>query len=91
LEMYVPSLATAMEQFSSAVASCDHAGTKSAVHSIRGMSANVGATALAEFASELELMLGEHRERPDQLASFRTLIEHTLRAVEQALAERKAA
>jgi len=91
LEMYLPSLATALEQFGNAVASCDQAGTKSVVHSIRGMSANVGAVTLADHAAELEAALGRHQEQPEQLASFRELIEETLRVVEQALAARKAA
>ena len=85
LEMLIPSLSTALDHFSAALASCDHAGTRSAVHSIRGMAANVGATALAEAATELELMMGEHREHPEQLARFRGLIEQTLRVVERGL------
>ena len=91
LDMLVPSLSAAMEQFSNAVATCDHAGTKSAVHSIRGMAANVGATELAAYAAELEQMLGEHRERPEQLARFRGLIEQVVDLVQKALANRKAA
>ncbi|RZI43816.1 response regulator [Herbaspirillum sp. HC18] len=91
LEMLVPSLASSLEQFSNAVSSCDHAGTKSAVHSIRGMAGNVGAVELAAFATRLEKMLGEHREGPDQLAAFRGLVERTLIAVERALEGRKAA
>jgi len=89
LGMLVPGLATAIDQFAAAVASCDHAGTKSAVHSIRGMAANVGATELAGHAAELEHMLGEHRESPEQLARFRVMAEETVILVESALAERK--
>ncbi len=91
LEMFIPNLTAAMEQFNSAVASGDHDATRVAVHNIRGMSANVGATALANCASELESLLGESRERPDQLDSFRVQIEYTLRTVKQSLAQRKAA
>ncbi len=66
---------------------CDHAGTKLAVHSIRGMAANVGAMVLAQAAGELERLLGEHRERPEQLSDFRSLIVQTLSVVERALTE----
>ena len=89
LDMLVPSLSNAMEQYKTAIESCDHAGTRAAVHGIRGMAANVGATALANSAAELEELLGEHRERPDQLTAFRVLAEQTLRQVEQSLAQRK--
>jgi signal transduction histidine kinase/CheY-like chemotaxis protein/HPt (histidine-containing phosphotransfer) domain-containing protein len=91
LEMLVPSLAAALEHYGKAVDAGDHAATKSAVHSIRGMAANVGAAALARYAAELEHALIEHRERPEQLTGFRTLIAQTLRLVEQGLARRKAA
>jgi signal transduction histidine kinase/CheY-like chemotaxis protein/HPt (histidine-containing phosphotransfer) domain-containing protein len=91
LEMLVPSLTSSLEQFAAAMASCDHAATKSAVHSIRGMAANVGATELAAFAADLESMLAEHREHPEQLAQFKALIEQTLQVVQTALTGRKVA
>ena len=91
LEMMVPSLKIAINQFSSAVESCDHGGTKMAVHSIRGMAANVGAVALSEYATELEKMLEEYRAGPDQLTTFQALCEQTLHLVQQGLAQRKAA
>ncbi|OWW20470.1 hybrid sensor histidine kinase/response regulator [Noviherbaspirillum denitrificans] len=91
LGMLVPSLSTALDHFTTAVASCDHAGAKSTVHSIRGMASNVGATELAFQAAELEKLLGEHRESPEQLVRFRALIEQTLNLVEAALAERTTA
>ncbi|WP_420477253.1 7TM diverse intracellular signaling domain-containing protein [Noviherbaspirillum sp. ST9] len=91
LDMLVPSLQTSVDHFTAAVASCDHAGTKSAVHSIRGMAANVGATELAGCATELEQLLGEHCENPEQLARFKALTEQTINLVQAALEERKAA
>ena len=89
LGMLIPSLGKAMDQFSAAVASGDHAATKSAVHGIRGMAANVGATELAGFAAELEQLLGERRESPEHLTRFRVLAEQTMHLVQTALAERK--
>ena len=91
LEILVPSLAAALDQFNSAIALSDQAGTKSAVHSIRGMAGNVGAKALAESAALLEKTLGEQQQHPEQLASFARLVEQTLQAVTSALAEGKAA
>ncbi|HEY0845510.1 MAG TPA: response regulator [Noviherbaspirillum sp.] len=91
LDMLVPSLSNAIAQYNTAIESCDHAGTRAAVHGIRGMAANVGATALAASAAELEELLGEHRERPEQLSSFRALVVQTIKNVEQALAQSKTA
>jgi HPt (histidine-containing phosphotransfer) domain-containing protein len=91
LEMLLPSLADALVRFNAAVEACDPVATKSAVHSVRGMAANVGAVALSSCAADLEKMLGERRERPEQLTTFRALVEQTLHLVEQGLAERKAA
>ena len=91
LEMFVPSLSSSLEQFSNGVASSDRAATKTAVHNIRGMAANVGATELTAFAADLEQMLGEHREQPEELARFKVLLEQTVHLVRAALAGRKAA
>jgi signal transduction histidine kinase/DNA-binding response OmpR family regulator len=91
LEMLLPSLADALVRFNAAVEACDPVAAKSAVHSVRGMAANVGAVALSSCAADLEKMLGERRERPEQLTTFRALVEQTLQLVEQGLAERKAA
>jgi len=88
LGMLVPGLGAAVEQFTEAAASADHAGMKSVVHNIRGMAANVGATELAGFAAELEEMLAQHRESQEHLARFRVLAEQTLQLVQAALAER---
>ena len=89
LGMLVPSLGTAVDQLAAAVASSDHAGMKSVVHSIRGMAANVGATELTGVAAELEEMLAQQRESEEQVARFRVLAEQTLQLVQAALAERK--
>ena len=91
LEMFVPSLSSSLEQFSNGVASSDRAATKTAVHNIRGMAANVGATELTAFAADLEQMLGEHREQPEELTRFKVLLEQTVHLVRAALAGRKAA
>jgi two-component system, sensor histidine kinase and response regulator len=86
LELLVPSLSSTMEQLSTALASRDHAGIKSVVHSVRGMAANVGAVALAKYATELERALGEQRALPEQMDVFRAMIEETVRVVEEGLA-----
>jgi two-component system, sensor histidine kinase and response regulator len=86
LELLVPSLSSTMEQLSTALASRDHAGIKSVVHSVRGMAANVGAVALAEYATELERALGEQRALPEQMDAFRAMIEQTVQVVEEGLA-----
>jgi hypothetical protein len=55
------------------------------------MAANVGAIALSDFATDLELSLQGSREQPGQVAAFRALMEDTLRLVEEGLAQRKVA
>jgi CheY-like chemotaxis protein len=91
LEMLVPSLSGSLMQFSQAASAGDHVAAKSAVHTVCGMAANVGATELATFAGELEELLAKRRERPEDMSRFREMVERTLSLVEQALATRKAA
>ncbi|MGH8809563.1 MAG: Hpt domain-containing protein, partial [Noviherbaspirillum sp.] len=91
LQMLVPTLSSTLTQFDDALAASDRERIKSTVHSVRGMAANVGATALSDCATALEQGLNGNQERPEQLAVFRALIEDTLRVVEQGLAQRKVA
>ncbi|WP_136417488.1 hybrid sensor histidine kinase/response regulator [Herbaspirillum sp. ST 5-3] len=91
LAMLVPSLGAAINQFNAAVDAGNHAGIKSVVHSVRGMAANIGATALTQLAAELEHTLGGSTAEPAQLDAFRALCEQSLRLVEEGLAQRKAA
>ena len=69
LEMLVPSLTKALQQFDAARADSDRTGLQSVVHGVRGMAANIGAVALAAAASELEDMLkargGRYSKAPD--------------------------
>lgn len=87
----VPSLQHALAQFDGALAAGDQGLAKSAVHSVRGMAANVGAAELADFARGLEQALKEERAQPEQLARFRQLVEATMQSVGQGLAEAAAA
>ncbi len=91
LEMLVPSLTKALEQFDAACTDNDRTGLQSVVHGVRGMAANIGAVALAAAASELEDMLKARSEQPERLALFRARVEETLLRVTQALETRKAA
>lgn len=91
LEMLIPSLAGTLAKFNAAVAASDVDATRSAVHTVRGMVANVGATSLTRHAAELEAMLNSRMAPPEYLQRFRGMVEETLRHVEQGLAERKAA
>jgi two-component system, sensor histidine kinase and response regulator len=91
LLMLVPGLSETLALFDEAIATSDRDRIKSMVHSVRGMAANVGATALSDFATDLELSLQGSREQPGQVAAFRALMEDTLRLVEEGLAQRKVA
>ena len=91
LEMLIPSLSGSLMQFSQAASTGDYMAAKSAVHTVRGMAANVGATELAKFAGELEELLTKRHESPEDMARFREMVERTLSMVEQGLATRKAA
>lgn len=88
LAMLVPSLSNSLQQYNAALDGGDQSSARAAVHGIRGMAANVGATLLADRAAELEELLSGHRERPEQLAAFRTIVADTIRNVEQALSQR---
>jgi two-component system, sensor histidine kinase and response regulator len=91
LEMLVPSLSNALQQFDAAAAIDDRTGLQSVVHGVRGMAANIGAVALTTAASELEDMLKARSAQPEQLTGFRATLERTLMLVTQGLATRKAA
>jgi HPt (histidine-containing phosphotransfer) domain-containing protein len=92
LELMIPSLQGALEKFNAAVDARDRDETRSTVHGIRGMAANVGATLLSEHARELERKLTEESEHANHLGEFRQfrqLIEQTLQLVKHALATRR--
>jgi signal transduction histidine kinase/CheY-like chemotaxis protein len=91
LAMLLQSLAETLARFNASVAASDVDATRSAVHTVRGMVANVGATALTRQAAELEAMLSSHMAHHDHLQRFRAKVEETLLLVEQGLAGRKAA
>jgi HPt (histidine-containing phosphotransfer) domain-containing protein len=91
LEMLLPSLNNALQQFDAAAAISDRTGLQSVVHGVRGMAANIGAVTLTAAASELEDMLKARSEQPEQLTGFRAAVEQTLRLVTQGLETRKAA
>ncbi|WP_151637607.1 7TM diverse intracellular signaling domain-containing protein [Noviherbaspirillum aerium] len=91
LEMLIPSLTETLEKFDAAVEASDNDAARSAVHTVRGMVANVGATALTEQAAELEALLAARMAHPERLQGFRESVEKTLHLVEQGLAGRKAA
>ncbi|HEY8609014.1 MAG TPA: 7TM diverse intracellular signaling domain-containing protein [Noviherbaspirillum sp.] len=67
----------------------DPATAAAVVHDIRGMAANVGATALAACASELEPMLRAGELRMDRLDALRTLAGDVVAALDQALGDGK--
>lgn len=90
LDMLAPTLSAALSQFDAALESCNQAAARSAVHTVRGVAANVGAAELAAHATELEQMMAEQREQPAQLARFRALVEQTIAAVQNAPTERPA-
>jgi two-component system sensor histidine kinase/response regulator len=89
LETLLPSLATARTQLNGAIESGDRMAMQATVHGIRGMAANVGAVALAASAARLEAALQADRPSAVQLAEFHTIVDQTLRMVEQGLALRK--
>jgi HPt (histidine-containing phosphotransfer) domain-containing protein len=91
LELLLPGLEASIGQFDAARESNDRTGMKSVAHSMRGMSANVGAVALSHLATEVETALGTGTASEGQLEQFRAKAEETRVLVEQALAKRKLA
>jgi signal transduction histidine kinase/CheY-like chemotaxis protein/HPt (histidine-containing phosphotransfer) domain-containing protein len=91
LELLLPGLEASIGQFDAARESNDRTGMKSVAHSMRGMSANVGAVALSRLATEVETALGTGTASEGQLEQFRAKAEETRVLVEQALAKRKLA
>ncbi|MGZ3236556.1 MAG: 7TM diverse intracellular signaling domain-containing protein [Burkholderiaceae bacterium] len=88
LEMMLPNLAKTLDQFDSATENTDTAQQQHIAHSIRGMSANVGAMILANAAADLEHALIDGDVSPQQLADFRATIVDTLKAMEVSLADK---
>jgi HPt (histidine-containing phosphotransfer) domain-containing protein len=86
LEMMLPNLAKSLTQFDAAIENNQPTPIQHVVHSIRGMSANVGATTLANAAATLEHALIDGNADARQLSAFRTTIEDTLRTMERSLA-----
>jgi signal transduction histidine kinase/CheY-like chemotaxis protein len=87
LDMLQSSLADALAGFDAAAERQDRTALHAVVHGVHGMAANVGATALAAAAAELETQLREASPMPDAaaLAGFRALAGQTLQAVREGL------
>lgn len=88
LGMMLPNLATALNQFDAALASGDAQQVQHIAHSIRGMSANVGAMILANAAAELEHALIDGHGSTEQMKDFRTTIADTLQAMRVSLGDK---
>ncbi|GAB3552372.1 hybrid sensor histidine kinase/response regulator LadS [Noviherbaspirillum agri] len=91
LTLLESNLAVAIERFNAAVTECDRRAAKSAVHGIRGMACDAGATELATAAAALEKMLGDNNAHPEHahaahLAAFHDLANRTMSTLHQALA-----
>jgi signal transduction histidine kinase/CheY-like chemotaxis protein/HPt (histidine-containing phosphotransfer) domain-containing protein len=86
LAMMLPNLAKSLSQFDAAIEHGEPIPIQHVVHSIRGMSANVGATKLADAAAALEHALIDGHVDADQLNAFRNVTEDTLRVMERSLA-----
>jgi two-component system, sensor histidine kinase and response regulator len=94
LELLVRCLNDAIEQLQCAQGSADRAAIQSAVHSLHGMAANVGARALAECARMVELRLREPGSPLDNdlkadVHALQTLTQDTLETLRGALAQRQ--
>ena len=86
LDMMLPNLAKALDQVDGAMASGDALQVQHVAHSIRGMSANVGAMILANAAADLEHALIDGNGSTEQMTSFRAVIADTLATMKMSLA-----
>jgi two-component system sensor histidine kinase/response regulator len=88
LGMLLPALTKTLGEFDNAQREGNRPALAIVAHGIFGMAANVGAISLAKAAGELEQSLKDRQASPHQLASFRTLLAHTVQALETGLAEK---
>ncbi|HEY8099862.1 MAG TPA: 7TM diverse intracellular signaling domain-containing protein [Burkholderiaceae bacterium] len=88
LGMMLPNLAKSLDQFDAALENADTTLQQHITHSIRGMSANVGAMILANAAADLEQALIDGHASHQQLADFRATIADTLKAMEASMADK---
>ena len=88
LHMLVPALKHALAAFERAGAQADMPGMKECAHSVCGMAANVGATALAELAAQVEAEAAAGNMALARQAAFEAAMRQTLDAVTQALGPR---
>jgi CheY-like chemotaxis protein/HPt (histidine-containing phosphotransfer) domain-containing protein len=88
LEMMLPNLAKALNQFDAAVENGDLVEQQHVVHSIRGMSGNVGAVILAAAAADLEHALLDGHADAQQLKDFRGVIDDTLKTMQRCLGDK---
>jgi two-component system sensor histidine kinase/response regulator len=86
LEMMLPNLVKSLEQFDAAMESSDQTQLQLLAHSIRGMSANVGAMILANAAADLEHAFIDGHSSVQQIADFRATIANTIKAMDISLA-----
>ena len=85
LDMLIPALRHALAVFERAGAAADMEGMKECAHGVRGMAANVGASALAELAAQVEADTAAGNMPSARRTAFEAAMRQTLDAVTQTL------